>query len=195
MLARFALVLGWLLGPGVLVGQATLDSATAAPVGRLLARFDATASTARTSDAAGRAALFTDDAVVINAFGNRVEGRMAVDAFWVELYRSGTFAGSRIERLERRERMLGPGLVLVDHVECLTGQRGPNSGRELPPRIVHVTLVLRQTGAGEWRIAYYRAGDVRDLPRRQPSSPGDSVARTPAAGDAVATVPRSCLLR
>ena len=62
MLTRFALVLGWLLGPTTLAGQTTLDSAAAAPVGRLLARFDATASTARTSDAAGRSALFTDDA-------------------------------------------------------------------------------------------------------------------------------------
>lgn len=129
----------------------------------LISRFESTGSA---RDAAGRTALFTRDAVVINAFGNRVEGAEAVAAFWKELYASGTFDQSKSEQISLRRRELAPGLLLMDYVERLTGQRGPNSGRELPPRIVHITLILRRASGG-WRLAYYRAGDVRDLPRRR----------------------------
>ncbi len=133
---------------------------------QLISRLEATA---RSRDAAGRTALFTDDAVVINAFGNRMEGADAVAAFWKELYSSGTFDQSKSERLDLRRKEIAPGLLLVDYVERVTGQVGPNSGRELPPRTIHITLVLRQK-SGRWRIAYYRAGDVRDL-RRQREAP------------------------
>jgi uncharacterized protein (TIGR02246 family) len=129
----------------------------------LISRFE---STGGARDAAGRTALFTRDAVVINAFGNRAEGAEAVAAFWKELYASGTFDQSKSERVSLQRRELARGLLLVDYVERLTGQRGPNSGRELPPRTVHITLILRRASGG-WRIAYYRAGDVRDLPRRR----------------------------
>jgi uncharacterized protein (TIGR02246 family) len=174
MSLRLFLAVAALLGPSALHSQATLSRADSVAVSRVLERFDSTASAAGTLDAAGRAALFTDDAVVINAFGGRVEGRAAIDAFWKRLYGSTTFASSRIERLERRQRVLAPGLVVVDHVERLTGQRGPNSGRELPPRITHITLILRRD-AGEWRLVYYRAGDVRDLPARRSAPSTDSV--------------------
>lgn len=129
----------------------------------LISRFESTGSA---RDAAGRTALFTRDAVVINAFGNRVEGAEAIASFWKELYASGTFNQSKSERISLQRRELAPGLLLMDYVERLTGQRGPNSGRELPPRTVHITLILRQASGG-WGIAYYRAGDVRELPRRR----------------------------
>ena len=129
----------------------------------LISRFE---STGGARDAAGRTALFTRGAVVINAFGNRIEGAEAVAAFWKELYASGTFDQSKSERISLQRRDLAQGLLLMDYVERLTGQRGPNSGRELPPRTVPITLILRRASGG-WRIAYYRAGDVRDLPRRR----------------------------
>ncbi len=129
----------------------------------LISRFESTGSA---RDAAGRTALFTHDAVVINAFGNRVEGAEAVAAFWKELYASGTFDQSKSERISLQRRELAPGLLLMDYVERVTGQRGPNSGRELPARTIHITLILRRASGG-WSIAYYRAGDVRELPRRR----------------------------
>jgi uncharacterized protein (TIGR02246 family) len=159
-----------LLPAATLCGQVTaLDSASAAGVAALLARFDATASAAGKLDPAGRAALFTDDATFINAWGCRVDGRTALDSIWRRLYHSTTFDSSRIELLDRRQRMLAPGLVLVDHLECLTGQRGPNSGRELPPRATHITLILRQERSAAWRIVYYRAGDLREFAQRAPA--------------------------
>ena len=145
---------------------APLDSANAAAVAKLLERFDATASATGKLDPAGRAALFSDDAIFLNAWGGRVQGRPAIDSTWRRLYRSTTFDSSRIELLDRRQRVLAPGLVLVDHLECLTGQRGPNSGREMPPRATHITLLLRREATAEWRIVYYRAGDLREFAKR-----------------------------
>ena len=139
-----------------------------AGVQALLERFDSTASSATTLDPAGRAALFTDDATFLNAFGTRVDGRPALDSTWARLYRGNQFRQARIERLDRRVRVLSPDLVLVDHLERLTGQ-GAATGRASPPRMTHITLVLRQIRPADWRIVYYRAGDNRnlDLERQQ----------------------------
>jgi hypothetical protein len=79
-----------------------LDSAGQAGVARLLERVDATASVCGRLDGDARAARFTDDAVVINAFSTYLEGRAAVDSFWRALYQSSTFDSAKIERLERR---------------------------------------------------------------------------------------------
>ncbi len=128
----------------------------------LLERFDSTATSATMLDAAGRAALFTDDATFLNAFGNRTEGRPAVDSMLNRMYSSNQFRRAQIERLDRRVRVLAPNLVLVDHLERLTGQGG-GTGRVNPPRMTHITLLLRQIRPAEWRIVYYRAGDNRNL--------------------------------
>jgi uncharacterized protein (TIGR02246 family) len=132
-----------------------------AGVEALLERFDSTASSATTLDPAGRAALFTDDATFLNAFGNRVEGRPALDSTWARVYGGNQFRRAKIERLDRRVRVLAPDLVLVDHLERLTGQGGNN--RTSPPRMTHITLLLRQVRPADWRIVYYRAGDNRNL--------------------------------
>ena len=132
-----------------------------AGVDALLEKFDSTASSATTLDAAGRAALFTDDATFLNAFGNRVEGRPALDSTWARVYGGNQFRRAKIERLDRRGRILAPDLVLVDHLERLTGQGGNN--RTSPPRMTHITLLLRRVRPADWRIVYYRAGDNRNL--------------------------------
>src|SRR5690349_8079153 len=80
---------------------APLDNASAAAVAKLLERFDATASATGKLDPAGRAALFSDDAIFLNAWGARVEGRQGVDSIWRQLYQSTTFDSSRIELLDR----------------------------------------------------------------------------------------------
>lgn len=154
-----------------------LDGASAIAVARLLARFDATATAAGKLDPQGRAGLFTDDATFLDAWGGRRDGRGEIDSALTRLYTSSIFDSSRIEILSRRQRLIAPGVVLVDHLECLTGQRGPNSGRVLPPRATHITMLLRQEPNSEWRIAYYRAGDIREFAQRAPACerlrPGD----------------------
>jgi uncharacterized protein (TIGR02246 family) len=160
---RWIIVLAVLLSPRVLGAQApALDSASAQAVVRLLSDFDETGSGRGTVLAERRAALFSDDAVFVNAFGARVEGRDSVHAFWKQLYTSGSFGSSKVERLDRQQRVLAPDFVLVDHVERITGQRVPESGREMPPRTAHITLLLRRQEGGDWSIVYYRAGDVRE---------------------------------
>ena len=143
-----------------------MDSATTAGVAALLARFDATGTAAKTLDGAGRAALFADDAIWLNAFGGRKDGRAAIDSAMERLYGGPGFRSATIELLDRRQRQLAPGLVLVDHLECLRGQRGPNSGKEFPPRATHITLILRREPDAQWRIVYYRAGDLREFAQR-----------------------------
>jgi uncharacterized protein (TIGR02246 family) len=161
------LTLFWLRSLDAQTSQ--LDSASASAVARLLVRFDATATAAGKLDPEGRAALFSDDATFLNAWGGRIDGRPAIDSALKRLYTASMFDSSRIEILSRQQRLIAPGVVLVDHLECLTGQRGPNSGRELPPRATHITLILRQQPDSEWRIVYYRAGDMREFAQRPPA--------------------------
>ena len=163
MTAHWIVARALALAPGLLTAQApAADSAVAKGVAQLLAKFDETGSGRGAVMAERRAALFSDNGVVVNAFGFRVEGRDSLQAFWKLIYTSGSFANSKIERLDRQQRVLAPDLVLVDHVERITGQRVPDSARELPPRTAHITLLLQRQRAGDWRIVYYRAGDVRE---------------------------------
>ena len=131
-------------------------------VATLLERFDSTATSATTLDTAGRAALFTDDAAFVNAFGKHTDGRPAIDSMLDTLYSGSQFRRGTVKRLDRTVRVLGPDLVLVDLLEELTGQAG-GSGRVNPPRETHITLLLRRVRPGDWRILYYRAGDNRNL--------------------------------
>ena len=150
------------LAPAIAAAQPlALDSADARAVAQLMAAFDETGSGRGAEVGKKRASLFSDNAVFVNAFGVRREGKDSIGAFWMLVYTSGSFATSTIERLDRQQRVIGPGLVLVDHVERITGQRNPETGREMPPRTAHLTLLLQRQAPGDWRIVYYRAGDVR----------------------------------
>ena len=128
----------------------------------LLERFDSTSANGRALDVKGRAALFTDDATFLNSFGDRSEGRPAIDSMLSRLYSGNQAVPARIERLDRRVRVLAPNLALVDHHARLTPQSESNRRRN-PPRLLHITLLLRQVRPADWRIVYYRAGDNRNL--------------------------------
>jgi hypothetical protein len=130
-----------------------------AAVAAVVAQFKATEK----SMGAARSALFSDTAVAYNAWDGRWEGRKAVDSLWLGLARSGTFGTSVIEEKATTYRQLGETLWLVDYLELLTGQRGPKSGRELPPRRTHMTMIVAREAGDQWRIVYYRAGDARDM--------------------------------
>jgi uncharacterized protein (TIGR02246 family) len=113
-------------------------------------------------DAKLRASLFTEDGVFINAFGVQREGRAAIEQFWKELFATGTFNQTEVKITEMKVRFLTPDVAVVDRFEEATGQRGTETKRLLPPRRIHLTLVMRRAGEG-WLMVYYSAADLRDL--------------------------------
>jgi uncharacterized protein (TIGR02246 family) len=118
--------------------------------------------TEKNLDGPGRAALFADDSVFINAWDDRRQGRAEVDKVWAGLFKkSGGFSTQKIEEISTTYSQIASDIWIADYVERLTGQHGPKSGREFPPRMIHMTLVIRREKEGSWRIAYYRAGDIR----------------------------------
>jgi uncharacterized protein (TIGR02246 family) len=113
-------------------------------------------------DAKLRASLFTEDGVFINAFGVQREGKAAIEQFWKELFATGTFNQTEVKITDMRVKFLTPDVALVDRFEEATGQRGTESKRLLPPRRIHLTLIMKRSGDG-WLMAYYSAADLRDL--------------------------------
>jgi uncharacterized protein (TIGR02246 family) len=105
--------------------------------------------------------LLTEDTVFINAFGVEREGKESVSAFWKELFATGTFDKSKVTITKEKIRFLRPEVAIVDRFEEVTGQRGPETGKSLAPRSVHLTFILIRKPEG-WRVAYYRGGDLRD---------------------------------
>lgn len=124
------------------------------------------ADSAHGQSASAREALFADDAQIINAFGNRAQGRKEIDIFWESIFNTGMFRTTKNEEKSLSVRFLTPKLALVDRFYEFTGQRGPKSGRLLPPRDIHMTLVLRK-GPAAWRIVYYSVADLRNLDREK----------------------------
>jgi len=164
---RIALAAQTLIAMSALPAQRP-DTVPPAGVRAVIDRFKATEIT----QGQDRAALFADDALVFNAWDSRFEGRRAVDSLWLGLARSGTFAQSQIEEKATTYRKLSDSLWLVDYEEVLTGQRGPRSGREFPPRHTHMTFIIAHRERDSWRIIYFRAADAREFVNR--NRPRDS---------------------
>jgi ketosteroid isomerase-like protein len=161
MMIRIALLVYALLAPPELSAQRQ-DPSPPEGVRTVIKQFKATEIT----QGKGRAALFTDDALVFNAWDGRYEGRRAVDSLWNSLAQSGTFTSSKIEEKATTYRKLSDSIWLVDYQEVLTGQRGPKSGREFPPRNLHMTFIIARQKDDAWRIIYFRAADAREFAQR-----------------------------
>jgi uncharacterized protein (TIGR02246 family) len=108
-----------------------------------------------------RANLFTEDGVFINAFGMQRDGKAAIEQFWKELFATGTFNQTEVKITEMKIRFLTPDVAIVDRFEEATGQRGIETNRLLPPRRIHLTLIMKRSG-DRWLMAYYSAADLRD---------------------------------
>jgi lysophospholipase L1-like esterase len=105
----------------------------------------------------------------VNVFGDRADGRAALDSTLNSAYSNNQLRPARRELLDRRVRVLAPNLILVDQLERLTNPVGA-TGRVSPARMTHITLLLRQVRPAEWRIVYYRAGDDRNLEQERRQS-------------------------
>jgi len=113
-------------------------------------------------DAELRNVLLTEDTIFINAFGVQHEGKKNVSAFWKELFATGTFDQSKLTISDEKIRFVRPDVAIVDLFEEVTGQRGPETKKVLAPRRIHLTFILRKEDK-DWKVAYYRGGDLRDI--------------------------------
>ena len=137
------------------VMSASIGTDLPAGVSEVLARFDSVRE-------GGGGSLFADNAVFVNEFGGQVQSRAAMDSTLAAMYGTPVSAGAKVERIDRKARILSPDLVVVDNIDRLSGQKDAR-GRNVPPRTIHSTLILRQQQPRDWRIVYYRAGDDRNL--------------------------------
>jgi uncharacterized protein (TIGR02246 family) len=143
--------------PAICLGQSEGNPGDEAAIKRTIAKLR---ESVEKRDADLRAGLFTEDAVFYNAFGVEREGREAIKEFWKNVFASGTFSKSVFKITKEKIRFLGPGLAVIDIFEEVTGQRAPETGRELPLRSVQLTLIMTKKG-NQWFVAHYRAGDIR----------------------------------
>lgn len=157
MLTRLILSAMLALGPSICLaqGRGNLDDEVA--IKRAIAK---SRESVEKRDADLRAGLYTEDAVFYNAFGVEREGREAIREFWKYVFSTGTFSRSEFKITKEKIRFIRPDVAVVDIFEEVTGQRAPETGRELPPRSVHLTFIMTKKGK-EWYFAYYRAGDLR----------------------------------
>jgi uncharacterized protein (TIGR02246 family) len=157
MMTRLMLSVLLALGPSVCLAQSLGTPGDEAAIKQAIGRLR---ETVEKRDADLRAGLFTEDAVFYNAFGVEREGREAIREFWKYVFSTGTFSRSEFKITKEKIRFIRQDVAVVDIFEEVTGQRAPETGRELPPRSVQLTLIMTKKG-NEWLVAHYRAGDIR----------------------------------
>jgi len=157
MMRYFVLGAVLALWPAVCLAQTGRGQGDEAAIKRAIGRLR---ETVEKRDADLRVALFSEDGVFYNAFGVEREGRESIREFWKYVFASGTFTRSEFKITKEKIRFLTRDVAVVDIFEEVTGQRAPETGRELPPRSVQLTLIMTKKG-GEWLVAHYRAGDIR----------------------------------
>jgi uncharacterized protein (TIGR02246 family) len=104
-------------------------------------------------------AIYTPDAVWINAFGRRIIGRDSIVAFLRGLYAEPGYAGSRIVREEGPEAFfVRPDVATVHEFHEREGQRLADGS--VIARRTHTTFVVSKE-AGRWLIRYQHIADER----------------------------------
>lgn len=104
-------------------------------------------------DAAGRAALWAEDASLINPFGVQAEGRPAITKLF-EQENAGFAKGTTHTFSDFSFRFLGPTLAAVDAAGEVKGIHGPG-GAAMPPLKIHVFAIMAEKG-GVWQIKLAR---------------------------------------
>ncbi len=100
-------------------------------------------------DPHARAALWTEDASLINPFGVKAQGRAAIEKLFEN--EDATFAkGTTHTFSDFSFRFLTPTLAEVDATGEVNGIKGAD-GATLPPMRLHVFTIFRKSG-GAWRI-------------------------------------------
>jgi uncharacterized protein (TIGR02246 family) len=104
-------------------------------------------------DMAGVAALYTEDADYEDVFGERHEGRAAIEQAFAEI-NSGPYQGSQLELETVATRMLSPTLAVSDTRWKMTGM--PEGDGPAAPAEGLSTVVFVAQGGG-WLITAHRS--------------------------------------
>jgi uncharacterized protein (TIGR02246 family) len=104
-------------------------------------------------DAHARAAVWAEDANLINPFGVEAQGRAAIEKVF-EQESAGFAKGTTHTFSNFSYRFLTPTLAAVDATGEIKGIRGPD-GTPMPTLTLHVFAVMAEAG-GKWQIKLAR---------------------------------------
>ncbi len=100
-------------------------------------------------DAHARAALWAEDASLINPFGVEAHGRAAIEKVF-EQESAGFAKGTTHTFSNFSYRFLTPAIAEVDATGTIKGMRGAD-GAPMPPLTLHVFAIVTKAG-GKWQI-------------------------------------------
>jgi uncharacterized protein (TIGR02246 family) len=126
------------------------------PFDEIKAMFDGFAAAWKTNDAAAVAGFFTDDGSLVNPFGERADGRAAVEAMYAKNFQ-GLLRGSSTTIALSGVRVVETQHALADGDQIVYGSDG---GVLFP---LHCAVLLRRESGG-WRIVDARPYVVATRP-------------------------------
>lgn len=112
-------------------------------------------------DAPARAALWAEDASLINPFGVKAHGRAAIEKVF-EQENAGFARGTTHTFSDFSFRFLTPAIAEVDTTGEIKGMRRQD-GSAMPPMTVHVFAIMAK-GGGTWQIQDARPYVLAPMP-------------------------------
>ncbi len=117
-------------------------------------------------DAHARAALWAEDATLINPFGLEARGRAAIEKLF-EQEGAGFAKGTTHTFSNFSYRFLTPTVAEVDATGTINGMRGAD-GAAMPPLTLHVFAIVTKAG-GKWQIKDARPYAIAKPPEMAPA--------------------------
>jgi uncharacterized protein (TIGR02246 family) len=118
-------------------------------------------------DAHARAALWAEDASLINPFGLKAHGRAAIEKLF-EQENAGFAKGTTHTFSDFSFRFLTPTIVEVDTTGEIEGMKGTD-GAPMPPLKLHVFAIMAKTG-GKWQMKDARPYVIASAPGSAPAA-------------------------
>ena len=138
-------------------------------------------------DTDAMAAVFADDAVLINPSGRIASGRDEIAKLFEDEHQQGPLKGTRFTGRITGARKVAPGVVFLDEEMTILGGRDP-SGQPLPDQHVHGALLVARQQDGRWQViegrpyAFLPAGAPRGLAGTAAPTAPTAGARPPQTG-------------